>query len=693
MAFKIRYWFCKILAILPFFAQATSYYPVTVGELVHRSAATVIGKVISNEPVKNNNDEICRYIAKYKVHYSFSSGVSQGEVITVNSYDGKSVGDNYLLFLTKYEEMKRDYTSIPSIELKNQARCKSTELPDYLVMMGWLGEVFIDIKDNGRIEDGFINFPSDWLKTPKILIQNVRGIVWNEITEVTVSDFINYYQNDYVYVPWKSSSGKLVLTEKNENGYKSSIISKVPAFISLLSPDKTKIAYLPEPNELWLIDINTYENKLLYKTEFELSNIQFSLDDKYIYYTELYGVNSDTIFRYNLITNSVEKFYTANTSSILGYSTYIDRSANNEIVSIYDIRSCPEGLSVLRECLFKIIYNKDKQLLRFGEKLPCTEMQFSIPLDVILYNEEFNKFNHSTSEEICVEHPGSTGDIFKLKNKIQVEREDLLLYFPSDLKSRLKQRAESGNSYAAYLLGSLYYFGDGWISDETLSRKYLELYLSITQDNSGNDTYTNIVKNILAGNVEKYSLTDEQVIFSPNKKKFVWHSESSVLIEECYENCSLNPLNYITIVTGDYSLHIFSHAISFQHYDWIEDIQFYDDEWLLVYVTSTTSEATYLINTETLDVNEKHLPGKPSIISFGVNKGLIKISGIKSYFQEGGAYWYNAIYDIEGNLLELVPSPPCTDKYSYPETIKRVININNHQKIKQKPSEKVCISR
>ena len=83
--------------------------------------------------------------------------------------------------------------------------------------------------------------------------------------------------------------------------------------------------------------------------------------------------------------------------------------------------------------------------------------------------------------------------------------------------------------------------------------------------------------------------------------------------------------------------------------------------------------------------------GVAEIISEGDNKKIL-VSGNKSYFKEGGAFWFSTIYDIEGILISLFP-PGDKPQPSKCISIKEIIDINNFPHLIQNPEDCILIER
>lgn len=318
---KIIYWLFMIIVAIP--AHATTYSEHTIEELIYRSDATVIGTVISTDIIKNKNAEICRYIAQYKILYSFKEGIKKGDVITANYFEDTKLGDNVLLFLTDYNNPTYlfDGTYIPQDTFDFLDRCKTTKKPDYLIMMSGIGLQNITQANSSELIKGIIEFRSHWIILPKILELEVVGEDWDEITRVRVSDFISYYRNGVPYV--FENDGHIYISKNSGDAVQ--LTTEGDSYAPLLSPDRKFIVYSKtsqkriyagsagesgEPgfaDELWIMNIDGSKNSKIIEprggepteTIVAFKNMVFSPDGRYLYFVTPAWVTSAAVHMYD----------------------------------------------------------------------------------------------------------------------------------------------------------------------------------------------------------------------------------------------------------------------------------------------------------------------------------------------------------------------------------------------------------
>jgi len=138
---------------------------------------------------------------------------------------------------------------------------------------------------------------------------------------------------------------------------------------------------------------------------------------------------------------------------------------------------------------------------------------------------------------------------------------------------------------------------------------------------------------------------DNVVKYSPDKKTKAVLFESDEMIEV---GDGMKNVKMMKIQSGEKS-HIFS-TLS-EHYDWIGDkFEFLTDNKLLVTLGSTTASATYIMDTDTFKATRISGSDLYKIQLINGQK-YIFISGLKSYHNMGGAFWYDALYNVDGSIM------------------------------------------
>ena len=114
------------------------------------------------------------------------------------------------------------------------------------------------------------------------------------------------------------------------------------------------------------------------------------------------------------------------------------------------------------------------------------------------------------------------------------------------------------------------------------------------------------------------------------------------------------------------------------------------NDQLLFINRSITSASTSLLNLKSRA--QKLLGGGlGTYIREGPNEGLVLLRGQKRYFVGGGAFWLNALVNLNGELIEFLPSEnahgPCV------EIADILGKTESSRKFRQSLSECVVVSR
>ena len=114
---------------------------------------------------------------------------------------------------------------------------------------------------------------------------------------------------------------------------------------------------------------------------------------------------------------------------------------------------------------------------------------------------------------------------------------------------------------------------------------------------------------------------------------------------------------------------------------------FIDDKHLLTIENSRTWSLSILTNLET---KEQTLLGygNAKYMTKGEYSGYFLVSGLKRYFDEGGAYWYSALYNRDGKIVRILHEEN-SDKCI---PIKKIVDLKKHIEIKQSPDECIYVS-
>lgn len=83
--------------------------------------------------------------------------------------------------------------------------------------------------------------------------------------------------------------------------------------------------------------------------------------------------------------------------------------------------------------------------------------------------------------------------------------------------------------------------------------------------------------------------------------------------------------------------------------DYISRVNFLSDKSIIAEVYAAPNYRCYIISLNTLSA--RFLSSGNYKINSKYGKKVILIEGVKAYKEGGGAYWYNAIYDIDGNFI------------------------------------------
>jgi hypothetical protein len=149
--------------------------------------------------------------------------------------------------------------------------------------------------------------------------------------------------------------------------------------------------------------------------------------------------------------------------------------------------------------------------------------------------------------------------------------------------------------------------------------------------------------------IEQEPFKPEKQITSPDKSSTVTLYVSTLNMHETGE---LKP-SYIKINTPSKTWWL-SHEEPRDFY--IRNIEFIDNQRILVENANLQASTTKLVYVDTKKIIELG-GGSGRYIKDGKNKGLVLFSGAKSYFREGGAFWYSQLKDLEGNLVEILSVP------------------------------------
>ena len=105
-----------------------------------------------------------------------------------------------------------------------------------------------------------------------------------------------------------------------------------------------------------------------------------------------------------------------------------------------------------------------------------------------------------------------------------------------------------------------------------------------------------------------------------------------------------------------------------------EDVkaEVYDDHWILVSKEMSTHKRNYMF-----DIHGENFVMLPNG-DITMSPNHISFKGSKSYFQGGGAFWYDGRVNYKGDLIELISSRKnCHDKSRFGVTIRSLMDKQN----------------
>jgi hypothetical protein len=83
----------------------------------------------------------------------------------------------------------------------------------------------------------------------------------------------------------------------------------------------------------------------------------------------------------------------------------------------------------------------------------------------------------------------------------------------------------------------------------------------------------------------------------------------------------------------------------------IEEIKNVSNEYIVIKVGTFTYSSNFLVSTNLMEITYLS-DGRISVVD--QEKLILKASGRKSYWKEGGAFWYDALIDKTGKLIDIV---------------------------------------
>jgi len=250
--------------------------------------------------------------------------------------------------------------------------------------------------------------------------------------------------------------------------------------------------------------------------------------------------------------------------------------------------------------------------------------------------------------------------------------------------------------WAKFIVGSMHYYGDGREKDKKKAEFYLRSFLNESNPEGYNWQYLE-AKRMLMNNHN--NISREYQIESKDGSIKIFIGKSNVQYEDDIYGVVF-PLEIIEINTPS-SITVFNNLefIDNIHYDEFRGIGWADNDNFIIHATTSTYTNTFILNVRTM--NFKLISNGAGYIVNLPNIGrALKLNTQKRYFQSMynpprdimGAFWIDAIYDFEGNLLKILSyEPDMSDGTCY--LVKDLIDIKKYQFLIQSPNECIYVYR
>ncbi len=165
--------------------------------------------------------------------------------------------------------------------------------------------------------------------------------------------------------------------------------------------------------------------------------------------------------------------------------------------------------------------------------------------------------------------------------------------------------------------------------------------LEIYKKTNSNDTHTINMLNEMIN-----SWNQNTIKYSPDKKSKIIEYKADYLFISEYDGYARPNFVEIESPYGKVSFKDFA----FEPFDFVEEYSFLNNEKLLIHFGSNTASGTYIIDLITFEMN---LIGYGSLASVQtINSEKIINLVLKSYHDEGGAFWFGKSYDSNGIELK-----------------------------------------
>ena len=100
------------------------------------------------------------------------------------------------------------------------------------------------------------------------------------------------------------------------------------------------------------------------------------------------------------------------------------------------------------------------------------------------------------------------------------------------------------------------------------------------------------------------------------------------------------------------------------------------NEYLIAYSAGHTWQNQYLISTDLKEITSLSSGGSVEVVD--LENLIFKVKGIKSYWKKGGAFWFDAIIDKNGEIIKIDNSRFNVDTPKYSNCYSKNDFIKNH---------------